>query len=160
MVGRKRPRFFGRLAGSRAGHDRFLPAKHGGLDVTRLDPSAGDPDFLHEDQPPFDDDDLLDDGDDGDPVFLAYVWQGLDDPADENPLDVEVLVSDAFVDLVLDPPRHGAHPHGGALHRTLGDDELLGPQFELGIVRGLGAESGRHAFFRRRLYGSAMPPLL
>ena len=58
-------------------------------------------DFLLENQPALDDDDLLHDGDHRGVALLPGRRCGIDHPADRHPLDLDALMGEFLVDQVI-----------------------------------------------------------
>ena len=107
----------------------MLLAQRDGLDMGVGGVHPADPDFLHQAEAPCGDDDLLDDGQDGDVALLPHRGHGVDELADRNAFDDEPGPVQRFLDhrvaaACFTTDLHRPH------HLPLRDREVLGVQFE------------------------------
>ena len=109
---------------------RFLCAQRHRLAVTPCHLDAREANFLLEDQPSLDDQNLLHDGDHRGVAFLAVRWRDIDHPADGHPFDLDALVGELFVDQTVLAGRADLKPDAPSLHTMPLDRDLFGMKLE------------------------------
>ncbi len=91
--------------------ERLLVPQRHRLLVALADAHATHVDLFLENEPPFDDDDLLDDRNDREVALGADVGHPVDHATDRNMLDVHMVVRERRIDQLLTLAGHGFDPH-------------------------------------------------